>query len=112
MHRQLFQTLTAAAGIVLLCLSATPSRADVIDGDWCNAAGKQMIRGPEIVTPGGEKTRGDYTRHSFSYVVPAGETGAGETVSIILRSELLAQARQGADDAPWVEWRRCAAKVS
>jgi hypothetical protein len=102
-----------AVGIALLCLSVTHARADAIDDDWCNAAGKQMtIRGPEIVTPGGKQTRGDYTRHSFSYVVPAGEAGAGDTVSIILRNELLAHARQGAADAPWQEWRRCTAKVS
>ena len=113
MTQQFFQTLTTAVGIALLCLSATHVRADAIDGDWCNAAGKQMtIRGPEIVTPGGKQTRGDYTRHSFSYVVPAGEAGAGDTVSIILRNEFLAHARQGAADAPWQEWRRCTAKVS
>jgi hypothetical protein len=60
----------------------------------------------------GQPLRGDYTRHSFSYVIPAGEPGAGETVSIILRNELLAHARQGKTDAPWQEWRRCTAKVS
>ena len=93
--------LRAAAGAVLLCLAATHARADAIDGDWCNADSKRMkIRGPEIVTPGGSQTRGDYTRHSFVYVVPAGEAGAGETVSIILLSEYLAHARQGAADAP------------
>ena len=49
MTQQFFQTLTTAVGIALLCLSATHVRADAIDGDWCNAAGKQMtIRGPEI----------------------------------------------------------------
>ena len=32
------------------------SLADVIDGDWCRGAGKRMkIRGPEIVTPGGNR---------------------------------------------------------
>jgi hypothetical protein len=113
MNRRDFQTLTAVAGIALMCLSATAVRADVIDGDWCNSAGKQMIiRGPEIVTPGGKQTRGDYTRHSFDYVVPAGEAGAGEAVSIILRSELLALSRQGGADAPLQEWRRCTAKIS
>ena len=40
-------------------------------------------------TPGRNQTRGDYTRHCFSYVVPAGEAGAGESVSIILFSEFL-----------------------
>ena len=88
-------------------------RADVIDGNWCNADGKRMsIRGAEIVTPGGKETRGDYTRHSFVYVVPAGEAGAGETVSIILRNEFLAHARQGGDDASLQEWKRCSATVS
>ena len=72
---------------------------------------------PEIVTPGGtstrgDYTRGDYTRHSFSYVIPAGEPGAGETVSIILRNGLLAHGRQRKADAPSEEWRRCTAKVS
>jgi hypothetical protein len=65
------------------------------------------IRGPEIVTPGGKQTRGDYTRHSFSYVIPAGEEGAGESVSITLLSEYLAHARQGSDTAPVQVWNRC-----
>ncbi|HEY1361583.1 MAG TPA: hypothetical protein VGF60_05015 [Xanthobacteraceae bacterium] len=107
--------LIGIAGIAFALAGAgsTRAKADVIDGDWCNAEGKQMsIRGPEIVTPGGKQTRGDYTRHSFSYVVPAGEPGAGEIVSIILLNELLAHARQGSADGPWQEWRRCTAKVS
>jgi hypothetical protein len=106
MGRRLFPLLTV--GVALLCLASTHARADAIDGDWCNADGKRMkISGPEIVTPGGKQTRGDYTRHSFVYVVPAGEAGAGETVSIILLSEYLAHARQGAADAPIQVWNRC-----
>jgi hypothetical protein len=106
MGQRLFPMLAASAA--LLCLTVTHARADVIDGDWCNADGKRMkIRGPEIVTPGGNQTRGNYTRHSFLYVVPAGEAGAGETVSIILLSEYLAHARQGAADAPIQVWNRC-----
>lgn len=106
MGRRLFPVLTA--GAALLCLAATHARADVIDGDWCKADGKRMkIRGPEIVTPGGNQTRGDYTRHSFVYVVPVGEAGEGETVSIVLLSEYLAHARQGAPDAPIQVWNRC-----
>lgn len=106
MHARLFGLL--AAGAALLALAATPARADAIDGDWCKADGKRMkIRGPQIVTPGGKETRGDYTRHSFVYVVPADETGAGETVSIILLSESLAHARQGTADAPVQVWNRC-----
>jgi hypothetical protein len=92
---------------------ATPARADVIDGDWCRADGKQMtIRGPQIVTPGGQKTQGDYDRHSFVYVIPVGEPGAGDSVSIILRGDYLALSRQGGPDAPLQEWKRCSNTVS
>ena len=93
--------------------STSAGLADAIDGDWCNADGKRMsIRGPEIVTPGGKATHGDYTRHSFAYIVPAGEAGAGDAVQIILRGEYLAQARTGTGDTPWQEWRRCPATTS
>src|SRR6266436_2725474 len=100
MRHRFLAALTASASFAMLLTSVHISLADVIDGDWCRADGKRMkIHGPEIVTPGGKQTRGDYTRHSFSYVIPAGEPGAGETVSIILRNELLAHARQGKADA-------------
>jgi hypothetical protein len=100
--------LTVSASFAILLAFMHASWADAIDGDWCRADGKRMkIRGPEIVTPGGNQTRGDYSRHSFSYVVPAGEAGAGENVSIILLSEYLAHARQGSDTAPIEVWNRC-----
>jgi hypothetical protein len=102
--------ICAGAFTTLLTL---PARADAIDGDWCRADGKRMaIHGPDITTPGGKQIRGDYTRHSFSYVIPAGEAGAGETVQIILRNEFLAHARQGTGDAPVQEWKRCSATIS
>ncbi len=106
MHGRVLRVLIIGAALV--AMAAAPARADAIDGDWCKADGKRMkIRGPEITTPGGNAIRGDYTRHSFVYVVPAGEPGAGETVSIILLSESLAHARQGAPDAPIQVWNRC-----
>ena len=99
--------------ILVLLASTSFCFADAIDGDWCRADGKRMsIRGPDITTPGGKQTRGDYTRHSFAYVIPAGEAGAGDSVQIILRGEYLAHARQGAESAPWQEWRRCSATTS
>ena len=105
--------LVPAATICTALLAfAHPALADAIDGDWCRADGKRMtIRGSAIVTPGGQQTSGDYTRHFFSYVVPAGEAGAGATVSIQLLGEYLAHARQGADPAVQ-EWRRCQPGVS
>jgi hypothetical protein len=71
MRHRFVAALTASASFAMLLTSVHISLADVIDGDWCRADGKRMkIRGPEIVTPGGNQTRGDYTRHRFSYVVP------------------------------------------
>jgi hypothetical protein len=94
-----------------LIAAASPALADAIDGNWCRADGKRMsIEGPAIVTPGGHKITGDYSRHAFSYVVPGGEAGAGATVSIQLLSEYLAHARQGG--GPVEEWRRCRPGVS
>lgn len=106
------RTLISIAIVGALSGLAHPARADAIDGDWCHAGGARMsIRGPAIVTPGGQQTSGNYTRHFFSYVVPAGESGAGATVDIQLLSEDLARARQGSDPAVH-EWRRCPPGIS
>jgi hypothetical protein len=102
----------ATASVLMLALCATGALADAIDGDWCMGAKTMSIRGPDIVTPGGQRMKGDYTRHSFSYVVPAGEPGAGEPVAMILRGEYLLHVRQGGQDAPLQEWRRCSARTS
>lgn len=99
--------LPSLAALVLFG-AVTSARADVIDGNWCHADGRRLsIQGPQIVTPGGTRMQGNYTRHSFLYVVPAGETGAGEIVSMILLSEYLMHARQGGNDAPVQVWNRC-----
>ncbi len=109
MHKELLAT---AGTIVVLVGLASSARADAIDGDWCQANGKRMtIRGPEIVTPGGQKINGNYSRHYFSYVIPSGEAGAGAPVDIQLLGEYLAHERQGTD--PTVhEWRRCTPGIS
>lgn len=104
--------LTGAVCLSLMTFCGA-ARADAIDGDWCHANGKRMsIRGPDIVTPGGHRIQGDYSRHFFSYVIPSGEAGAGNTVSITLLSEYLAHSREGGSDAPLQEWRRCQPGVS
>ena len=94
------------------------ARADAIDGDWCRDGAQRMsIHGETIVTPGGTSLKGQYSRHAFSYVVPQGEPGTGQTVDIILRGEYLAQSRQSsgdaaAADAPVLDWRRCQGGIS
>ena len=112
MRGRLIGVQSIAAGLILLITIGNAS-ADAIDGDWCRADGKRMsIRGPDIITSAGGHTRGDYSRHAFSYLVPAGEIGAGEQVSIILLSEYLAHARQGNENAPVQVWNRCQPGVS
>ena len=102
--------LLAAAGVLL---QTGVSHADAIDGDWCSADRLRMsIRGEKITTPGGRQILGNYSRHAFDYVVPTGESGAGEIVNIILRGEYLATSRQGPADAPPKEWRRCKEDIS
>jgi hypothetical protein len=105
---------------MLLLLTATgwllqtgAGRADAIDGDWCSTDGLRMsISAEKITTPGGSRIEGNYSRHAFDYVVPAGENGSGEVVSIILRGEYLALSRQGTADGPVREWRRCKETIS
>jgi hypothetical protein len=83
--RRLAKIMGATA---LFCLAASGVRADVIDGDWCAPDGRSFtIDGPNITTPGGAAITGDYTRHSFVYVVPQGENGSGTRVAMQLLNE-------------------------
>lgn len=91
--------------------AAGPAFADAIDGDWCFNDGRHFsIEGPRIQTPGGRKITGNYTRHTFDYVVPAQEPGAGQTVRMNLMGEYAVQVTPPAG-SPQV-WRRCEAKTS
>src|SRR6266436_4686630 len=96
-----------------LLLQTGVGHADAIDGDWCSTDGMRMsIRGEKITIPSGKQIEGNYSRHAFDYVVPAGENGSGDVVSIILRSEYLALSRQGPVEAPLREWHRCKESIS
>lgn len=101
-----------ATAVVALTLAPGAARADAIDGHWCHPDGRRIsIRGPEIVTPGGVQLQGDYTRHLFTYVVPAPEQPAGQTVSMTLMNEFTVHLRTGS--AVEIEtWKRCAPTVS
>ena len=103
--------LATAAAIVTLPGIA---RADSIDGDWCLANTKKYmtIQGVQIVTPGGSRTEGNYSRHAFDYVIPPPEAQAGQTVAMILVNEntvnLIVGAKFVSRGAPNVEtWLRC-----
>ena len=107
---------SAAASLALAMSSALvayPALADAIDGEWCQPDGRHMsIKGPKIVTVGGNGLDGNYTRHSFSYVIPGNEPGAGQTVNMILMNEDTVQLMWPASaikpPAPPTEvWHRC-----
>jgi hypothetical protein len=108
----------AAALLATVLLPARAAHADVIDGNWCHADGRHMsIKGPDIVTSSGAHLAGDYTRHSFAYVVPTAEPGAGQTVSMILINEMtvhltMRAEASGAAPGPVQIWVRCAPRVS
>ena len=94
-------------GAALLCC-ATAARADAIDGDWCNGDGKHMvIKGPEITLADGAQLQGNYTRHSFTYVVPEGQPEAGAQIIITLVNENLAVAKAYRGALLPVTWKRC-----
>lgn len=112
-----FQRGIAAAILALGLGLAGGARADVIDGDWCQGLRHFSIKGPEIVTPAGTRLSGDYSRHFFTYVVPASEPQAGQLVAMTLVNENTVHLRIGADaaqaaEAPPQVWRRCAATIS
>jgi hypothetical protein len=67
---------------------ATPAFADAIDGDWCGGGGKHLtIKGSEIKTPSGATLQGNYRRHAFAYVAPAGDADAGTQIFLQLLNE-------------------------
>lgn len=96
------------SGLLLGLALATPALADVIDGNWCSErSGKSMqIDGPAIVTPGGTRTEGHYSRHSFSYVVPERDEGAGSVVRMRLLDENDVQVQTGETGDQEI-WKRC-----
>ena len=102
----------------LFLLAAGPARADSLDGNWCSKDGRRMhIEGPTITKPGGGKMQGDYGRHTFSYIVPANESGAGSFVFLQQWSEEKMKMFIGADEASarqgdGQEWNRCAPATS
>jgi hypothetical protein len=95
--------LAAAFGLA----TTVPAWADSIDGNWCDSKGHTMsISGPTIVTPGGTRMEGRYSRHSFAYTVPERESQAGSAVNMLLMNETTIRLQvNGAE--PGEIWHRC-----
>ena len=93
-------------------LVATTAFADAIDGKWCDGARQIIIDGPTITLPSGNRHQGDYTRHTFDFVIPDGEADAGDRLAMAQQSEELMHLKRtpkGASQAGAIErWRRCA----
>jgi hypothetical protein len=98
-----------ALAAALVAGAAGGAHADVIDGNWCSGDGRHFsINGPSIVTPGGAKTQGNYSRHAFSYTAPPNEDSAGAQIFMTLLNETTVRLRVGADPtAPTQIWKRC-----
>jgi hypothetical protein len=108
------------AGMFVVATAVCPrgAMADVIDGNWCNPDGRHFsIRGPDIVTPAGTSTKGNWSRHSFAYQVPPAEADGGQMVYMLLQDENTVVLAVGAqpmisDSARIQIWHRCADQVS
>lgn len=86
--------------------------ADQIDGDWCFPGdGRNLtIQGDDIITAHGTRTTGDYTRHSFHYVVPENDPGAGDDINMRqLNDETMVLTRP---DGVEETWKRCHLQTS
>jgi hypothetical protein len=112
MRRKVSSLMRAVFAAAALLVFADAARADAIDGDWCHADGRRFsIRGPQIVTPGGLRMEGNYSRHWFSYKVPTAEPAAGSTVNMTLVNENTVHLRVEAASADEV-WIRCSPTTS
>ena len=80
--------------------------ADEISGDWCSALGAHLrIEGDTVITPGGQRTHGIYSRHAYEFILPEGEDDAGVVVRLRqLSEERVIVTFEGRDPE---EWQRC-----
>jgi len=100
-----------AAATVLL-LSSGLAWADSTDGNWCYKDGRHLsIDRPTIKTPGGAKMTGEYDRHAFRYIAPAGERHAGVAIFMVVLSDEIMNLQVG-DDAMVQVWTRCSLEMS
>lgn len=96
----------------LLLSLVGPALADQIDGDWCFPGdGRNLtIQGDAIVTANGTSTTGDYTRHSFRYIVPEQDPGAGDEINMRQLNDETMVLRN--PDGSEETWKRCHLQVS
>ena len=97
--------IAISAAFAIGALVATPALADSIDGEWCAPEGGKSlsIQGSTIRTPGGQTVTGDYRRYSFTYVAPAGDWQAGQTIDMqFLRRQGVRVKIGGGGESTWI----------
>lgn len=98
--------------LTVLVAGTLPALADAIDGDWCSPEGGKHIRieGPNIRTPGGKDITGQYGRHDFTYVAPAGDPAPGVTIEMRLMGEHAVRVTERGGTS--AVWKRCPPGIS
>lgn len=94
--------------ITVFAIFFSPSAfADAIDGDWCSITEAKQFRieGPIITTPAGTTTTGNYSRHTFAYVVPDGDPSAGDAITMRQLNE--EEVQVAVNEGESAIWRRC-----
>ena len=108
MRRPLLSAIVAS----LALLSATAAHADAIDGKWCNGSQSIEINGPTITLPSGNRHQGDYTRHTFDFIIPETEASSGDQLAMVVQSEELMHLQRTVKGTgkpgPVESWQRCA----
>jgi hypothetical protein len=100
------RTKVIAAFALMMALSG-PAIADQLDGDWCSPkdGSNLTIQGSAITTAHGTSTTGDYGRHTFSYVIPESDPGAGGAIDMRQLNDETMILRQ--PDGSEETWKRC-----
>ena len=96
-----------------LLLQTGVGHADAIDGDWCSTDGMRMsIHGEKITIPSGKQIQGNYSRHAFDYVVPAGKTAQVMSSVFSYGESILRYRTKGQSKGFRKEWHRCKESIS
>jgi hypothetical protein len=105
------RTTGAGLAVGLYAGLAGPALADQLDGDWCFSDGRNLnIQGAAIITPSGTSTTGDYARHTFRYVVPDSDPGAGGEIFMHQLNDETMVLRE--PDGTEETWKRCDLQTS
>jgi hypothetical protein len=107
MRRLSRESARGVLALAVLTAGATLASADTIDGEWCLGSSAFAISEGSILTPAGNTTGGNYSRHAFSYIVPASEPGAGGQIDMTLQDEQTVRLTRGGRSSPPEFWRRC-----